>query len=258
MSDLKLALVQTFLHWEDADANLSHIEKHIASIHQPVDVIVLPEMFATGFSMRPEALAKVSSTKALQQLKRWAAEKSCIVTGSLIFEDGGKYYNRLVWMQPDGNYVHYDKRHLFTLGEEHNHYSSGKKQLTVDYKGWKIRLIVCYDLRFPVWCRNDNDYDLMIVVANWPERRVFAWDQLLVARATENQSYVAAVNRVGDDGHNIYHNGSSAVIDFKGETLITAVNEEKILYQTLQREPMMEFRKHFPFLAGRDEFEIKL
>ena len=255
---MKIALVQTHLHWENADANLAHIDKHIASIHQPVDVIVLPEMFATGFSMRPEALAKDSSTKALDKMKQWAAEKSCVVTGSLMFEDDGKFYNRMIWMRPNGDDLHYDKRHLFTLGEEHNHYSPGSKQLTVDHNGWKIRMIVCYDLRFPVWCRNDNDYDLMIVVANWPERRSFAWKQLLITRAIENQSYVAAVNRVGEDGNGIYHSGDSTVLDFKGETLTSAVHDEIVLYQALDREPMMEFRKHFPFLASRDEFKLTL
>ncbi|HZG00169.1 MAG TPA: amidohydrolase, partial [Chitinophagales bacterium] len=239
-----------------ADANLAHIDKHIASIHQPVDVIVLPEMFATGFSMRAETLAKGSSTKALEQMKRWAKEKSCVVCGSLMFEEAGKYYNRMIWMKPDGNYVHYDKRHLFSLGEEHNHYGAGSKRLTVECKGWKIRLIVCYDLRFPVWCRNNDDYDLMIVVANWPERRAFAWNQLLIARAIENQCYVAAVNRVGEDGNKIYHSGDSAVLDYKGETLTKASHDEVVLYQTLQREPLQDFRKHFPFLAGRDSFTL--
>lgn len=255
-NELRIALVQTNLVWENADANLEHIDKQVVSIHQDVDIIVLPEMFATGFSMRPELFAKDSSTKALEQMKRWAAEKSCVVTGSLMFEEAGKFYNRMIWMKPNGSFVHYDKRHLFSLGEEHNHYNSGDNRLTVDYNGWRIRLIVCYDLRFPVWCRNDDDYDLMIVVANWPERRAYAWSHLLTARAIENQCYIAAVNRVGNDGNEISHNGRSAIIDFKGETLESAVHDEIVLYRTLEREPLEEFRKHFPFLQSRDSFTI--
>jgi predicted amidohydrolase len=253
---LNIALVQTFLHWENAEANLEHINRHINSIHQAVDIIVLPEMFATGFSMKPEVLAKESFGKALEQMKRWAHEKVCIVCGSLMFEEADRFYNRMIWMTPDGKYVNYDKRHLFTLGEEHSHYSAGDKQVTVECKGWKIRLIVCYDLRFPVWCRNDDDYDLMIVVANWPERRSFAWNQLLIARAIENQSYVAAVNRVGEDGNNVYHSGDSAIIDYTGATLTRAAHDETVLFQTLQREPLRDFREHFPFLSGRDAFTL--
>ena len=263
MSDLKVTLIQTQLHWEDKAANLRMFDEKIDSIKERTEVVVLPEMFSTGFSMQPEKLAETMDGTAVQWMKKKAAEKNIILTGSLIIEEEGRYFNRLIWMQPNGVYGVYDKRHLFGYAGEHEHYHAGNKRLIAQVKGWKVCLTVCYDLRFPVWSRNvlvpETDapaYDLLINVANWPERRSTPWKTLLQARAIENQCYVIGVNRVGDDGNKIYHSGDSSLIDPLGEIIYTKNREEDIFSYTLNRKRLEEVRQHMPFLKDADHFQI--
>ena len=202
-STLTLTLIQTKLHWEDKEANLQMLEEKIRSISQRTEIVVLPEMFSTGFSMQPEKLAETMEGETVQWMKKIAAKKKIILTGSVIIEENANYFNRLIWMQPNGKSGYYDKRHLFAYAEENQHYTAGSKRLIASVKGWKINLLVCYDLRFPVWSRQSNptpkdggkEYDLLIYVANWPERRNHAWKTLLQARAIENQCYVVGVKQ---------------------------------------------------------------
>jgi omega-amidase len=258
---LKVTMVQTALHWEDVDANLAMFSEKIAALKEWGDVIVLPEMFNTGFSMNAAAHAETMDGKAMQWLKKTAAEYKCVLTGSLMIEDDGMYYNRLIWMKPDGTFDIYDKRHLFALANEEKTYTPGNKKLIVEYKGWRIHPLVCYDLRFPVWSRRTKkeDYDILIYVANWPERRVIAWSQLLIGRAIENQCYVVGVNRVGNDGSNIYHSGDSAIINFKGEMLNNACpNDVCIETITLSKKELEAFRHQLAFIDDADDFTINL
>jgi predicted amidohydrolase len=264
MSSLSFTLVQTQLHWEDKDANLQMLEQKINAIKQPTHVVVLPEMFSTGFSMKPEQLAETMDGPTLQWMKNVAATKKVILTGSVIIEENGNYYNRLVWMLPNGQYGYYDKRHLFAYGEEDKHYASGSKRLIASVNGWKVNLMVCYDLRFPVWARQQFDedrnfeYDVLIYVANWPERRNTAWKSLLRARAIENQCYVIGVNRVGNDGSDIYHSGDSTVIDPLGEILYEKAHDEDIFTIQLNKDQLNSIRKKFQFWRDADDFEILL
>ncbi|GEP94843.1 amidohydrolase [Chitinophaga cymbidii] len=262
MSDLTVSLIQANLHWEDVPANLAMFDQKIDSIKERTEVIVLPEMFSTGFSMQSSKLAETMDGSAVQWMKKKAKEKNVIITGSLIIEENGEYYNRMIWMLPNGTYGIYNKRHLFAFADEHNHYKAGDKRLIAQVKGWKICLTVCYDLRFPVWARNtlqDNGapaYDVLINVANWPERRSTPWRALLQARAIENQSYVIGVNRVGNDGNNIYHSGDSSLIDPIGEIIYHKAHDEDVFTYTLSRAHLDELRTKFPFMRDADQFMI--
>ncbi|SHN44749.1 amidohydrolase [Chitinophaga sp. CF418] len=263
MSDLKVTLIQTNLHWENIEENLRMFDDKINAIQERTEIVVLPEMFSTGFSMAPERLAQTMDGSAVQWMKKKAAEKNIILTGSLIIEENGHYWNRLLWMQPNGVYGTYDKRHLFGYGGEHEHYQPGDKRLIAQVKGWKICLNVCYDLRFPVWSRNAivpetgaPAYDVLINVANWPERRSTPWKTLIHARAIENQCYAIGVNRVGNDGNNIYHSGDSSLIDPLGEILYRKSHDEDIFTTTLERSRLDEVRKNFPFLKDADKFQV--
>ncbi|PSL35802.1 amidohydrolase [Chitinophaga ginsengisoli] len=263
MSDLKVTLIQTNLHWENIEDNLRMFDEKINAIQERTEIVVLPEMFSTGFSMAPERLAQTMDGSAVQWMKKKAAEKNIILTGSLIIEENGNYWNRLLWMQPNGVYGTYDKRHLFGFGGEHEHYQPGDKRLIAQVKGWKICLTVCYDLRFPVWSRNailpetgEPAYDVLINVANWPERRSTPWKTLIHARAIENQCYAIGVNRVGNDGNNIYHSGDSSLIDPLGEILYRKSHDEDIFTTTLERSRLDEVRKNFPFLKDADKFQV--
>lgn len=265
MSTLTFTLVQTELHWEDKQANLSMLEKKINSLKAPTQVIVLPEMFSTGFSMQPEKLAETMDGSTVEWMRRLASTKKVIITGSLIIEEEGNYYNRLIWMLPNGQFGHYDKRHLFAYGDEHNHYTAGRDRFIASVNGWKINLLVCYDLRFPVWSRQspleergEAEYDVLIYVANWPERRNTAWKSLLKARAIENQCYVIGVNRVGKDGNEIYHSGDSMVIGPLGEELYHKEKDEDLYTITLNKEELEQVRGRFPFLRDADDFNILL
>jgi len=264
MSNLSITTIQTDLHWEDKIANLRMLEEKIKSIQDKTHIVILPEMFSTGFSMNAISLAEKMQGDTVEWMKRISREKNIILTGSLIIEDEGNYFNRLIWMQPDGKYGHYDKRHLFGFAGEDKYYTSGNKRLICSANGWKINLQICYDLRFPVWARQqhigDNsfeaEYDLLIYVANWPERRSHAWKSLLMARAIENQCYVAGVNRVGNDASNIHHCGDSMVVDPMGELLYHKNNEADIHTISLKKETLTEIRSKLPFLKDADDFNI--
>lgn len=274
MSTLTITTIQTHLHWEDKASNLQMLEQKINSIREKTEVVVLPEMFSTGFSMKPELLAETMEGEAVQWMRRVAAEKKIILTGSVIIADTGQtgtvrpsYYNRLIWMQPNGQYGIYDKRHCFAFAGEDEHYTAGTKRLIASVKGWKINLLVCYDLRFPVWARQaplavsrgvggEAEYDILIYVANWPERRIHAWKTLLQARAIENQCYVVGVNRVGDDGNTIHYSGESMIIDPLGEVLYTKKEEEDIFTIALDKIHLQTVREKFPFLKDADDFKM--
>jgi predicted amidohydrolase len=263
MSSLTLTIIQTDLVFENKAANLERLKTKIENIEQRTEIVVLPEMFSTGFSMQPELFAETMEGETVQWMKDIAETNKIIVTGSIIIEEDGQYFNRLVWMLPNGQLGYYDKRHLFAYGEEDKHYTGGNKRLIASVKGWKINLLICYDLRFPVWSRqqsgeNETEYDLLIYVANWPERRSHAWKTLLCARAIENQCYVAGVNRVGKDNKNIYHSGNSLVIDPLGQVLYHMADEEDVFTITLQKEDLDKARTQFPFWKDADDFTINL
>ena len=258
MSTLIITGIQSSLHWEDKEANLQMFEEKIFSISQPTEIVVLPEMFSTGFSMQPKKLAEPMNGETVEWMKRIAAKKKIILTGSVIIEEDRNFYNRLVWVLPNGQIGYYDKRHLFAYGDEDQHYTAGKKRLIASVKGWKINLMVCYDLRFPVWSRQQGDfeYDVLIYVANWPERRVHAWTTLLRARAIENQSYVIGVNRTGDDGNKIPYTGESMAVDPMGEILYHKNDEEDVFTVTLDKSHLEKTREKFPFWKDADRFKI--
>lgn len=263
MSSLTLTIIQTDLVFENKSANLERLKAKIENIEQRTEIVVLPEMFSTGFSMQPALFAETMEGETVQWMKGIAETNKIIVTGSIIIEEEGKYFNRLIWMLPNGQLGYYDKRHLFAYGEEDKHYKGGNKRLIASVKGWKINLLICYDLRFPVWSRqqsgeNETEYDLLIYVANWPERRSHAWKTLLCARAIENQCYVAGVNRVGKDNKNIYHSGNSLVIDPLGQVLYHMADEEDVFTITLQKEDLEKARTQFPFWKDADDFTINL
>ncbi|PJB16394.1 MAG: nitrilase family protein [Flavobacteriales bacterium CG_4_9_14_3_um_filter_32_8] len=276
--NLKITIIQSELHWENAAKNLVMFTKKIASINEATDIIVLPEMFTTGFTMKSEEFAETMTGKTVTWMKAQAKKSNSVIIGSLIIEEHEKFFNRLVWMQPDGDFYTYDKRHLFRMAKEHENFSAGNKRLIVDYKGWKICPLVCYDLRFPVWSRNkpipnpsrregspspfegvggDSAYDCLIYIANWPEVRKAPWSKLLEARAIENQCYVVGVNRVGIDGTNHVYSGNSVVINPKGEK-ITTVPEHKECTPTvsLSLKELTDFRALFPVGLDGDEFEV--
>jgi omega-amidase len=269
MSTLTISTIQTTLHWEDRAANLQMFEKKINGIREKTEIIILPEMFTTGFSMKPKLLAEKMEGESVQWMKKIAAEKKVVLTGSLIIEEEGRYFNRLIWMLPNGHFGYYDKRHLFAYAGEDQHYYPGSKRLVASVKGWKVNLLVCYDLRFPVWARQSSrqpekeggsenaEYDLLIYVANWPERRNHAWKTLLQARAIENQCYVAGVNRVGEDGNGIYHSGDSMIVNAMGEVLHTKAHEEDIFTITLEKKELEDIRSKLPFLKDADDFLIE-
>jgi predicted amidohydrolase len=230
--------------------------------------VVLPEMFNTGFSMQPALLAEKMDGETVAWMKRMAAEKKIILTGSLIIEEEGNYYNRLIWMLPNGQYGVYDKRHRFAFAGEDQEFTAGSKRLIASVKGWKINLMVCYDLRFPVWARQapsqpppagggeSPEYDVLIYVANWPERRIHAWKTLLTARAIENQCYAVGVNRVGDDGNNIHYSGDSMLIDPLGEVLYSKAQEEDVFTVVLQKDKLDDIRNKMPFWKDADSFSM--
>ena len=262
MSTLTITTIQSNLFWEEKSANLDMLEQKISGINGETEIVILPEMFSTGFSMQPERLAETMEGETMQWMKRVSRENGIIITGSIIIEEGDRYFNRLVWMLPNGQYGQYDKRHLFAYAEEEKHYRPGNKRLIASVKRWKINLQVCYDLRFPVWARQQvkeegPEYDVLIYVANWPERRNHAWKTLLCARAIENQCYVVGVNRVGSDGNNIYHSGNSLVIDPLGQVLYHMADEEDVFTVTLQKEKLEEVREKFPFWRDSDSFSIE-
>ena len=263
MNDLTIAIVQPELRWEDPPANRERLEQLIRSVQGSPDLVVIPEMFTTGFSMRPEPLAETMEGPTLAWMRRLAAELQITLTGSLIVKEGGAFYNRLIWMPPDGNFGAYDKRHLFRIAGEQEQYSQGKERFIARLRGWRVNLNICYDLRFPVWSRQSPDpdragpeYDLLVYVANWPESRSLAWKTLLPARAVENQCYALGVNRVGPDGNGIPHSGDSMIVDPFGKILFTASEGEAVHTRILEWAPMEDYRHRYPFWRDADSFRI--
>jgi omega-amidase len=256
---LRITTVQADLIWQNKAANLQKFDKILrGSLRGETDVIVLPEMFTTGFSMVPETLAEPMTGETIAFLTKKSHALDAAITGSFICKEKGKFYNRLVWMQPDGQFWTYDKRHLFSLANEQDHYTAGDKLLQIKWRGWTIRPMICYDLRFPVWSRNvaPDFYDVLIYVANWPERRRLPWQSLLTARAIENQAFVVGVNRVGADGNGISHSGDTTIVDFSGEKLFQRAHTEGVETTTILKADLMNFRKKFTFLADQDVFTI--
>ena len=279
MQDLSVTLIQTDLYWENPTANLANLEEKIAQISSPTDLIILPEMFNTGFTMNVKSVAEPMNFTTFKWMKQQAEKTKAVVTGSYIVKEGENCYNRLIWMRPDGSYETYDKRHLFRMGGENNNFSGGEKRLIVELKGWKICPLICYDLRFPIWSRqgftkeqshegtkaqsenmdvSDSQltYDLLIYVANWPAVRSKVWATLLQARAIENLSYCIGVNRVGEDGMGLHYNGNSAIIDFKGNQTFYQTDSEAICTQVLTKQDLEDFRTKFPAFLDADNFEI--
>lgn len=263
MQDITVTLVQTNIVWKQIDENLRNYENHFGQVAPETDIIILPEMFNSGFVTEAEEVAEPPDGKTVQWLLNSAQKYETAIVGSLAIEESGRYYNRLFWVNPDGSCYTYNKRHLFSYAGEHTHFHQGKERIIIAYKGWNFYPQVCYDLRFPVWNRNrfqneKYDYDCLIFIANWPEVRSEAWTSLLKARAIENMAYCIGVNRIGYDGHNIYHSGDSMVFDPAGEKLITTEKgEESIALATLSYDKMVSFRKRFPFANDWDNFHVK-
>ena len=268
MKNLAVTIVQSQLAWENPDANLKHFDTLLSGQKDKADFIVLSEMFTTGFTMKPEKNAEKHEGKGLQWMKQKAKQLNCCMTGSICVEENSKHYNRLYWTEPNGKYQSYDKRHLFRMGDEQNHYEIGTKKIITTINDWKILPLVCYDLRFPVWSRNSwkkegenliATYDVLIYVANWPEARSYAWKQLLIARAIENQCYVVGVNRIGADGSIIMHAGDSVVINPLGEILSkTKAHQESVETVELDYQFLQDPRKKFPMGLDTDSFELKI
>lgn len=256
MQKLTVTLVQTELAWEDAYSNLQHFDSLLNKQALNTDILFLPEMFSTGFSMNPQQLAEKMDGEAVNWMRQKAKLLDAVVCGSLIIEESGKYFNRLVWMRPDGSLETYDKRHLFTLAGEDKHYDRGEKRLVTSWKGWKICPLVCYDLRFPIWSRNTENFDLLVYVANWPKSRIMHWKNLIRARAIENQCYGIALNRIGIDGAQKEYSGHSTIVDFNGTALYEAIDVEDVFTLSLDKEKLSQYRERFQFLQDQDTFEI--
>ncbi|MDD5149420.1 MAG: nitrilase family protein [Flavobacterium sp.] len=254
---MKVALIQSSLFWENSIANRNHFEEKINAITEKVYLIVLPEMFMTGFTMNPKSLAETMQGETIMWLQSLAKAKKSAITGSLIIKENNNFYNRLVFVFPSGEIQFYDKRHLFTLAGEDKVYTFGKEKLIVNYLGWEICLLVCYDLRFPVFARNVEDYDLLIYVANWPKTRINAWDILLKARSVENMCYTIGVNRIGEDQNNLEYVGHSQAVDFLGNYILEPQENEGIFIVELNKDKLLETRKKLGFLNDRDSFELK-
>lgn len=263
---LTITTIQANLAWENKQANLEMFSRKIEGIAEPTEVVLLPEMFSTGFSMNPGYLAETMDGDTVQWMKHIAQSKKIVLAGSLIIEEDDKFYNRLICMLPNGQYGWYDKRHLFGFAGEDEYYEPGNKRLIASVKGWKINMQVCYDLRFPVWARQQTtnaqsgalapEYDILVYVANWPERRNHAWKTLLAARAIENQCFTIGVNRVGEDGNGIYHSGDTTIFSPLGETIYSIAHAEDVFTITLNKNDLSEVREKFPFWKDADEFKI--
>jgi predicted amidohydrolase len=260
MNELKVSLVQSIIYWEDKKKNLEHYGNLLKELAGKTDLAVLPEMFSTGFSMHAGHLAETNDGTTIQTIRTWATEYELAVCGSFTGKnDSGQIFNRGFFVTPEGDAFFYDKRHLFRMGEENEQFTAGDKPLIVNYKGWNIRLIICYDLRFPVWTRNrNNEYDLLICPANWPVARASVWQILLQARALENQCYVCGVNRIGEDGAGIPHQGDSALLDFKGQAMVEVLqNEESVVTGSIKKNNLDKFRTQFPAWMDADNFEFR-
>jgi predicted amidohydrolase len=254
---MKVALIQSALIWENPEANRVYFEEKINAIAEDINLIVLPEMFTTGFTMRPAEVAETMEGKTVLWMQALAKAKNCAITGSVIIEENSSFYNRMLFVFPSGEIQHYDKRHLFSLAGEDKVYARGAQKLIVEYLGWKICPFVCYDLRFPVFSRNVEDYDLLIYVANWPKTRISAWDVLIRARAIENMSYAVGVNRTGEDKSGYAYVGHSQVVDYLGDYLLEPKEQNGVFITTLDKSKMITVREKLNFLKDRDVFEIE-
>ena len=254
---MKLALIQSSLSWENPGNNREKLGKKIHTISENVDLIVLPEMFTSGFTMQPNDVAETMQGETIIWLKQLAKVKNCAITGSLVITENDNFYNRLVFVFPSGEIQFYDKRHLFTLAGEDEVYTAGNKKLIIEYKGWKICPLICYDLRFPVFARNVEEYDVLIYVANWPKIRINAWDALLKARAIENMSYTVGVNRIGEDDNKFEYNGHSQVVDFLGDYMLEPIEAKGVFIVELNKAELLLARKKFNFLKDQDAFILK-
>ncbi len=265
MQDLKITIIQSDLHWEDIDANLAMFEEKIWQIGESTDIIVLPEMFTTGFTMNASKLAEHMNMKTFRWMRQMADQTNALILGSFVAHVHDRYYNRLLWMEPEGNFKTYDKRHLFRMADEHQVYTPGESLLIGHWKGWRICPLVCYDLRFPVWSRNKWNpslrkpmYDLAIYVANWPKVRIAAWDTLLKARAIENLCYTVGVNRIGLDGNGVEYNGLSTIVNPKGEPIFSVEGSEEIKTIEINGHSLQAYRDKFPAFLDADDFTVEM
>lgn len=253
---MKIAIIQSNIVWENPTANRNHFEEKINSITEAIDLIVLPEMFSTGFTMSPSVVAETMNGETVLWMQQLARNKQSVITGSLVIEENGNYYNRMLFVFPDGAIQKYDKRHLFSLAKEEMVFTAGNEKIIVDYKDWKICLQICYDLRFPVFARNVENYDLLIYVASWPKPRINAWDILLRARAVENLCYTIGVNRVGTDANQLEYVGHSQIVDYLGNYSVEPFENESIKIISLDKDAMTETRNRLNFLNDKDTFSI--
>lgn len=254
---MKVALIQSPLVWEDPKLNRDYFEQKINSIEERTDLIVLPEMFTTGFTMQPALVAETMQGDTVLWMQSLAKAKNAAITGSVVIIEGGNYYNRLLFVFPTGEIQFYNKRHLFTLAGEDKSYIGGAHKVIIEYKGWKICPLICYDLRFPVFARNVEQYDLLLYVANWPKTRINAWDTLLKARAIENMSYTIGVNRLGTDNNDLEYIGHSQIVDYLGNSVIEPQKKEGVFIAEIHKEALLDTRKQLDFLKDKDTFELK-
>jgi len=260
VQDLTVSILQTSLHWQDPAANRAHFDGLIHALDNSdaaPDLVLLPEMFTTGFTMNPESNAETMSGESIAWMQLVARDYDVTLCGSLVIEDAGRYFNRLVWMPPDGGMACYDKRHLFRMAGEHEHYSAGTERRVVELHGWRICPLVCYDLRFPAWSRGVNEFDLQIFVANWPAARRSAWLGLLPARAIENQCYAIGVNRIGTDGNDVRYAGDSGAYDYLGNAIVACGDDATTETVRLERAPLDRYRQKFPAWRDADRFTIE-
>lgn len=256
-NELKIALIQSNLVWESPEQNRQNFNAKISSISNSVDIFILPEMFTSGFTMNATEVAETMTGETISWMQKLSKEKNAAITGSLIIKENNTFFNRLVFVHPNGKIDSYDKRHTFTLAGEHKVFTAGQHNIIINFKGWKIKPLICYDLRFPVWARNSENYDLLFYVANWPKVRVNAWDALLQARAIENMSYCIGINRVGLDGNNFEYSGHSAAYDVLGKRMDSIPHEtEAIEIITLDKTHIETYRNKLGFLNDKDDFNL--
>jgi len=254
---LSIATIQFDVKWEDKQSNFRYVEQQLLLIDKATQLVILPEMFSTGFSMNPSLLAESMEGETVKWMTELAEKFSVALMGSIIVSENGNNFNRMIFAKPDGEIEFYDKRHLFRMGEENNHYTGGKQRKIFNFLGWRICPQICYDLRFPVWSRNRNDYDLLVYVASWPKARRNVWRTLATARAMENQSYVAIANRVGVDGMNLEYSGDSMIIDYKGDIIAEAVlGESSVVNAIIDKQQLIEFKDKFPTWMDADVFTL--
>lgn len=257
MEPIKITIFQAYLFWENVEKNLQNLALRLSSLREKTDLILLPEMFNTGFTTNVEKCAEKMDGPSMHWLYEMSKKFDCVIAGSLIIEEADKYYNRFVWMSPDGSFMHYDKRHLFSMANEDEVFTKGNSRVVLQLKGWKICPMICYDLRFPVWTRNQVEgYDLLVYTASWPDKRSAHWRALIPARAIENQAFVIGVNRVGYDGNEVYYSGGSMCISPVGDVVYYKPEDEDLYTFTLNPKDLENARNQFPFLKDGDNFSI--